>query len=231
MSYTPIGWQTGDTITAEKLNKMDPGWGTSSTQETLCNETVTTAYDSEQGMNFGMLTYSTPITADVLLITFDGVEYECHAMRIGAMTGYGGMTEQGPDFSVYPFALLSGSGANGIYTETAGTYTIKIDAVETTYDVSTAFTRIVNSIGPVFRAYASTTTWQEVHDVVKAGKIVYIIKDTEIDNNELSVQIVTKVFIDENTGHYCVEATTQFGSSVDIAGYLALTANSPIVPN
>lgn len=26
MSYTPINWQTGDTITAEKLNKMDNGW-------------------------------------------------------------------------------------------------------------------------------------------------------------------------------------------------------------
>lgn len=232
MSYTPIGWQTGDTITAEKLNKMDNGWGTSSTQETLCNETVTTTYDSEQGMNLGMLTYSTPITADVLLITFDGVEYECHAISNGAMTGYGGVTEQGPDFSVYPFALMSAYGANGIYTETAGTYTIKIDAVETTYDVSTAFTKMINSLVPVFRAYANTTTWQEVHDAVKAGKIVYIINDTEIDDNELKVQFVTRVFIGENTGDYYVEAIAQpNGSLVDIAHYSASTANSPIVPN
>lgn len=232
MSYTPIGWQTGDTITAEKLNKMDPGWGVSSTQETLCNETVTTAYDSEQGMNLGMLTYSTPITADVLLITFDGVEYECHAMSVGGGTSYGGMTEQGPDFSVYPFMLYSGYGANGIYTETAGTYTIKIDAVETTYDVSTAFTTVVNSVAPVFRAYAEATTWQEVHDAVKAGKIVYIIKDTEIDDNELKVQIVTRVFIDENTGRYYVDAITQRSESLaSIVSYIASTANSPIEPN
>lgn len=39
MIYTPINWQNGDTITAEKMNKMDNGWGIGEVE--LFSETVT----------------------------------------------------------------------------------------------------------------------------------------------------------------------------------------------
>lgn len=230
MSYTPIGWQTGDTITAEKLNKMDPGWSADTATQTLFNDSVTTE-SSEYGNEAEVS--MTLITADTITVTFGGIEYTATKLVIGNAFGYGGVdAEWNYDFTEYPFAIVSAPGNTVFATETAGTFSFKIDADVTTYDVSTAFTKIINSLVPVFRAYANTTTWQEVHDAVKAGKIVYIINDTEIDNNELSVQIVTRVFIAENTGNYCVEATTQLsGSQVDIANYSASTANSPIVPN
>lgn len=221
MSYTPIGWQTGDTITAEKLNKMDNGWSVETATQTLCNDTITSVDDG--GMYVSQLS-ATSITAVSIVVTFDGSTYQCDKDGDG---GYGDSVEF--TFATYPFRIESDG---FIITETGGSHTVKVEADVTTYDASTAFTGVVNSIGPVFRAYANATTWQEVHDAVKAGEIVYIIKDTESDNNELSVQIVTRVFIDENTGDYCVEATSQpNGSSVGIVGYLASTASSPIMPN
>lgn len=230
MSYTPIGWVTGDTITAEKLNKMDPGWSAETATQTLFNDSVTTE-SSEYGNEAEVS--MTLITADTIAVTFGGTEYTATKLVIGNAFGYGGVdAEWNYDFTEYPFAIVSATGNTVFATETAGTFSFKIDADVTTYDVSTAFARIVNSLAPVFRAYANATTWQEVHDAVKAGKIVYIIKDTEIDDNELKVQIVTRVFIDENTGYYNVEAATQpDGSSVDIVNYYAQTANGPILPN
>ena len=47
MSYTPINWQTGDIITAEKMNKMDNGWSVESSSQQLFSETVTTELDPE----------------------------------------------------------------------------------------------------------------------------------------------------------------------------------------
>lgn len=221
MSYTPIGWQTGDTITAEKLNKMDPGWSVETATQTLCNDTITSVDDG--GMYGDQLSVAS-ITADSIVVTFDGSTYQCDK---DGDDGYGDSIDF--TFATYPFRIESDG---WITTETGGSHTVKVEADVTTYDASTAFTGVVNSIGPVFRAYANTTTWQEVHDAVKAGKIVYIIKDTESDNNELSVRIVTRVFISENTGRYCVEATTQYGeSSVSVVSYYAETANGPILPN
>lgn len=221
MSYTPIGWQTGDTITAEKLNKMDNGWSVETATQTLCNDTITSVDDG--GMYCAQLSASS-ITADTIVVTFDGSTYQCAKDGDG---GYGDSVDF--TFATYPFRIESDG---FIITETGGSHIVKVETVETTYDASTAFTGVVNSIGPVFRAYANVTTWQEVHDAVKAGKIVYIIKDTEIDDNELKVQIVTRVFIDENTGNYYVEAIAQpNGSSASIVGYVATTANGPILPN
>lgn len=230
MSYTPIGWQTGDTITAEKLNKMDPGWSVETGSQTLFNDSVTTE-SSEYGNEAEVS--MTQITADTITVTFGGTEYTAAKLVVEGASGYGGVdAEWNYDFTEYPFAIVSATGNTVFATETAGTFSFKIDADVTTYDASTAFTEIVARIVPVFRAYAAATTWQEVHDAVKAGKIVYIIKDTEIDDNELKVQIVTKVFIDENTGNYYVDAATQPSESlVDIVSYLASTANSPIMPN
>ena len=137
MAYTPINWQTGDTITAEKMNKMDNGWGVQSSQ--LFSETVTTTIDSEypEDPAWGDLSYSQFIDADTLVVTFNGDEYVCSKMDAGGSNAYGGLGADGPDFSDIPFAILSGPRSNSIATENGGTYTISAsaEAVET----STAF--------------------------------------------------------------------------------------------
>lgn len=123
MAYTPINWQTGDTITADKLNKMDNGWGVESTQ--LFSETVTT---SGSGMYRATLAYSDTIDAASITVTFDGTEYTCS--RIDAFGGYyyGGFTEQGPTFTEYPFTIMYRNAASAVFTETASTHTIAVAA-------------------------------------------------------------------------------------------------------
>ena len=124
MAYTPINWQTGDTITADKLNCCDNGWGVSSSQ--LFSETVTTA--DQGGLNQGELAYSFNIDAATITVTFDGTDYTCSRVDAFGSHYYGGFTESGPDFTYYPFVLLSRNGNNSIYTETAGSYMIAAEA-------------------------------------------------------------------------------------------------------
>lgn len=74
------------------------------------------------------------IQDDVIKVTFNGEEYTCNKNEVPIGNAYGGMTPNGPDFSEYPFAIMSGDngGVNMcvLYTETAGTYSLKIEAQE-----------------------------------------------------------------------------------------------------
>ena len=117
MAYTPINWQTGDTITAEKMNKMDNGWSMEETQ--LFSESVTTV--AEEWGNDATFSYDQFINSDVITVTFNGTDYECNRLDFGDYIGYGGMTETDPDFSQYPFANgtvnyagLSASSVDGV---------------------------------------------------------------------------------------------------------------------
>jgi len=122
MSYTPINWQTGDTITADKLNRCDNGWGTESTQ--LFSETVTTT-DTGHGFSAGSITYSTTIDAALITVTFDGTDYECPRIDIDGSYFYGGFST-GPDFTNFPFFITSGSEGNKLITQTAGAHTVAV---------------------------------------------------------------------------------------------------------
>ena len=170
MTYTPINWQTGDTITAEKMNKMDNGWGVESTQ--ILSETVTTQLDMDDNI-VGQLAYSQPIDYSTITVTLNGTSYECN--RLDAFGGhfYGGFSEQGPDFSNYPFFIFSGNFENMLYTETAGTYAIAV--IAGAIQVSSNFTTAVKATGMLFQVIEDDTTWQEVLDAVIDGKLAYFV--------------------------------------------------------
>lgn len=151
MSYTPINWQTGDTITAEKMNKMDNGWSVDTSTVTFFNETVTTTVDPDYPDDpaFADFTYSTPITADTLIVTFNGTDYTCQ--RLDGDAGsyvYGGWSDDSIDFSNYPFCIFSeeGSGLNYIATETGGTYTVSAGGSQTVLETSSDFSDACNSV-------------------------------------------------------------------------------------
>lgn len=166
MAYTPIGWQTGDTITAEKMNKMDNGWGVQESQ--LFSESVTTA--DHGGMNQGTLAYSQTIDADTITVAFNGADYTCS--RIDAFGGhfYGGFTEQGPDFSEFPFAIESGGGGgqNAIYTQTAGTYTVAVSAetVEVSSNFNSAVNKCVDTSAMPMLCVSGVTTASEIEAAI-----------------------------------------------------------------
>ena len=64
------------------------GYDVTTTTTTLCNETVTT--NDSYGYSFGELSYSTYITADLIKITLNGIEYICPRQTRNGWSLYGG---------------------------------------------------------------------------------------------------------------------------------------------
>jgi len=168
MAYTPVNWQTGDTITAERLNRMDRGWGYESTE--LFSETVTTksGFDGASGV----FEYSTPITADTIIVTFDGTAYTCNVAVDGSDRVYGDF-----DFVTAPFAISSNAqDGNFLYTPEAGTYTVEISTLS--IEVSSQFVGAVNSaipeLIPPFRLVKGETTISEFKEARENGRLCYM---------------------------------------------------------
>lgn len=180
MAYTPINWQTGDTITAEKLNKMDNDWGVENTQ--LFSESITSV-ELTNDIYGVALTYSQLIDADTITVTFDGTEYVCNRIEAFDNHYYGGFSESGPDYSVYPFAIETKASGNTIFTETAGTYTVS--ASSDTVVCGDKFTKAVQSITGVFyitatwdetgHGYSLDKTYEQIQAAYNSGKLCRII--------------------------------------------------------
>ena len=171
MPYTPINWQTGDTITAEKLNKMDNGWAITNTQ--LFSESVTTATVENEPAPVGALAYSKQITSDTLPVTFNGESYNLPLTAIELGNLYGEIGKIGPSFTTYPVCILSRQNNNNlVYTETAGTYTVSasVPLAETSEAFDSAVAHAEN-----FAVVAGVTTFQEAVDAFKSGKRMYVL--------------------------------------------------------
>ena len=164
MAYTPINWQTGDTITADKLNRCDNGWAVESTQ--LFSETVTTEIDPEYPDDppYAQLAYTSQITADTIIVTFDGTAYTCDNQ--GGTYGGAGC----------PFRLMSISGfGNALETDVAGTY--EISAATSSIETSTAFQSAVTSFVDTstipMRCVSGTTTAQAAYQAMSSGRMLF----------------------------------------------------------
>lgn len=100
----------------------------------IFQETITTRASGDY--NSGACSYSGVINYPSLKITFNGVSYDCPKNEVSGPEGpvylYGGFSSQGPDFTDYPFGLMSDPSLPGniCFTETAGTYTVKVENVE-----------------------------------------------------------------------------------------------------
>ncbi len=240
MAYTPINWQTGDTITADKLNRCDNGWGYEDTL--LFSETVTTADTYSEGYGVGELSYSQFINSPTIVVTFDGVDYTCPNTAPSSLAEVSGtygasLLEQGGyDFSDYPFAIDSyatpfGTFGNGIYTETIGTHTITVagSAIVTSSDFDTAAqTAVAPSIAAIPTPYlvtVGTTTMQEVFDAIGAGKIPIIVYNDGIANSPRYIEVVLYA----RKYNLTVSSVTISDGSVTVKNYTASNANSPIV--
>lgn len=141
--YEPTTWENGDVFTAEKLNNIEQGIENASNLWTVLTEETVTTEASGSGLYGTSLEYSELITADSVRITLNGVEYTC--ANISEESGEGAYGAEIPNWSTYPFRLESsespfGGVVNHITTETAGTYTIKIEAPQggSSSDFSTA---------------------------------------------------------------------------------------------
>lgn len=176
MAYTPINWATGDTITADKLNRCDNGWAVESSSQQLFTETVTTVDDG--GLAWGDFAYSTQITVDTATVTFDGTDYVCSMLvdPDGANV-YGGYGEESPDFTDYPFTIFSEPGSNYICTPTGGTHTVSVAGTSSSIETSPAFETAVSSVVDTstmpMLCVSGTTTLAEMGEAYGAGRILF----------------------------------------------------------
>ncbi len=175
MAYTPINWQTGDTITAEKLNRCDNGWGVGSTQ--LFSETVTTVA-SPYG-NEAQLAYSQIISDDEIVVTFDGTDYVCQNRDTSTPNSnfFGGVDSSGNyDFSTFPFAIVSVLGpGNIVATETAGTHAVAAgtQSVDVSQDFEMAVGACVDTSTVPMECVSQATTYADMAQAFSDGRILF----------------------------------------------------------
>ena len=222
MPYTPINWQTGDTITAEKLNKMDNGWGFENTQ--LFSESVTTATVEGQPAPVGSLAYSKQITSDTLPVTFNGESYNLPLTVQEWGNIYGGFSESGPSFTTYPVCIVSNEegGHNTVYTETAGTYTISgsVPLIQTSEAFDSAVAHAEN-----FAVVAGVTTFREAVDAFKSGKRVYVLFYDPLEYRTFQQPII---LINESTYEIKFVALTNNDTDASLSGLSASSADGVI---
>lgn len=217
MAYTPINWQTGDTITAEKMNKMDNGWEVGETQ--LFSETVTTTAVSYG--NVAQLSYSSLITDDVIIVSFDGTKYTCNNIGTSGDHEYGAPWSDGLnryDFSEFPFNLYSSSDGNMMATQTAGTFNVSASVQST--ETSESFNSAV-AFAQEFPVVSGVTTFQEAVDAFKSGKHVYVTNDSQ--NNRTGHYPI--ILINESTYEIKFIATFNNDTDVTLSGLSASSAD------
>lgn len=156
MAYDKHTWTCDEPITVERLNHIEDGIANAGGGEcgfecgeewvTLTEESVTTI--AQSGFNVGFFSYKQLINAETIRVTFDGVEYDCPRIAFDDYSMYGGVNPDThmPDFSQYPFSILSNGTDNQIATETAGTHSIKIESMQEAVTTTQCFEKAVRSI-------------------------------------------------------------------------------------
>lgn len=162
MAYVRNNWNCGDVISAQKLNNIEDGieealeccsgggsagYNCTEIWTTLTEETVTTS--AHGSFIIADLSYSQPIDAETIQVTFNGTEYECQRMTTWRGYEYGAPLDSATnqfDWSEYPFHIARGGVTNGLLTETAGTYDVKIEAVDYSVMTTPCFQKAVESV-------------------------------------------------------------------------------------
>lgn len=151
MAYEKQTWACGDTITADKLNHMEDGIANAGGYECSESRVVLTEEDinatERRGTYFALLSYSTPIDDNEIIVTFDGNTYTLQKKSMGDDGDYyGDFSEDAPDYTKCPFIVFASAEGNAVYTETEGAHSIKIEAVQETVETTPCFEKAVKSI-------------------------------------------------------------------------------------
>lgn len=146
-STTPSLWspKTLHDYVGGEIDKIDLGYECDATTTLLTSETVTTTL--EDGYGWGELSYTDQITADKLLVEFNGTPYIV-SKYINDVTGFDefGAPSDGSDFSQYPFGLMLDGQSTYVATENPGTYNISVSTYESSVITSECFEEAVKSV-------------------------------------------------------------------------------------
>lgn len=212
----------------------DKGYECTEERTLLTDESVTTATSNLSTL--GRLAYSTPITADTIKVTFNGVEYTCQKMSDNDYGAPYNISTRTFDWSEYPFNIISDSIDNVLTTETAGTYQIKIEAFEESVETSECFEKAVNKVvggsgggtlvvrvdhiegTPPNENIILDKTWKEVRDALANG-ICVICVDQESDTY-VSNDLILLAQTDADNG-YVVQGIRHEGDNILTTSYHA----------
>lgn len=125
---------------------IPPDGGGGGSWQTVFEGSVTTTLESSasiQGLDYNELSNS-------IKVTFNGVEYSCEKNADDSFGATYDESTQAYDWSEYPFAIYPNSSGNSGYidTETAGTYTLKIETPQSGggSDFSTATVTVTTTL-------------------------------------------------------------------------------------
>ena len=161
MTYTKQAWETGEVITADKLNHIEdgiennnPGYEIVKSEQLILDETVTVTIPQGAPFDAAQFEYNELINYPTITVDFNGDIYECELIDKNAPNPtyyYGGIGSSGPVFTEYPFAIISveqqsGQYINVLYVENSGDYSVKIYAKESTINTTEDFEKSVAKI-------------------------------------------------------------------------------------
>ena len=158
MSYEKHTWQTGETITAEKLNNLeneanDRGYQYSYDLQTIVNQTIEVG-STPYSYYYGSINYSKLIDTPTIIVILGGQEYELSKYIVNGINYYGG--ESKDDFSQNGFVIESsesdGNFYNTLYTQNEGTYNIIIKKNDISItNINSDFSKAVEQVGSIFK--------------------------------------------------------------------------------
>lgn len=237
MAYTPINWKTGDTITADKLNKMDNGWEAQNNSVTYYSGSITTEnwgnYSGAEDIDI-----DNEITAESITVTFDDVTYNVTASSDGDYGAPHNGNDDVYDFTSIPFNIssntnpITGVTSMTFVTQSDGTYDVVIQSIDVSIDTSADFSKAVSAVigGAFYPLVIGTTTWSQVVDAMATGKLVLrswanaYDGSTSTDTQYAGIELVTDAYIDAR-GDYRVSAIVVQKGVQSVSSYVASNAD------
>ena len=151
MSYEKQTWETGEVITAEKLNHIEDGIaeGGGGNAGYECIEVLTEVFNSElttaSAGSFFLATFapSQPLEGDSITVTLNDTDYTLPKVELG----YGAFdSNHNPIFVNYPCAIGILNEQHYFFIPSAGTYSVKISALTKSVETSECFEKAVKSV-------------------------------------------------------------------------------------
>lgn len=208
MTYTPINWQTGDTITAEKMNKMDNGWGSQNNTVTYYSGSLTT--ENWGNYSGAEVDIDNKITAESITVTFDGTTYNVAASPDGDYGAPYNSDDDTYDFTSIPFNISSstnpftGTTKMTIATSSDGTYSVVVQSIDVSIETSANFSAAVLNCLPILKVVPGETTFQEVANALDAGLLVY-----GKDDSNTRMFYALSIILDPSNSEYTLYALSK----------------------
>ena len=208
--YEKQTWVSGEIVTEGKLNHMEEGIATgggiySVNEVALFDGEVTTAYEEGSGSNVGQFESQGELPAQDLKVVFNGTEYILPYRSTPFGSEYGEFDESTgmPSFANYPLFIQNGGVGYTLATETAGTYSLKINEKVQKFEVNDNFASALGLIvevdkNPMGERYTLNKKYSEIYSAVKKGQNVIFTgaANSQVEGLPGTVYLLTKCLED-----------------------------------